>query len=191
MDHGSQLLLSQLSCPCFSCDSVGPLLSCRSKLLQLMGMQIWLNGRWKREAMFKITVYVARMLMEVGQRDALFRYVPEFYVEAVVDACHALRGSGTDDKPSDGDGATVLAGPGLSDIIVFLTLYFHDARIINPDVREALLQSISMLMQSSVSVLPQPSVCVLQIPAFHLAHRVGGHPFRDRCPARTVSLCIG
>ena len=104
--------------------------------------------------MFQVTVYVARMLMEVGKREALFRYVPEFYVEAVVDACHALRGSAADDKAGDSEDGAMLAGPGLSDIIVFLTLYFHDTRIINPDIREALLQSISMLMQSSVIALP-------------------------------------
>ena len=97
--------------------------------------------------MFKVTIYVVRMLMEVGHRNALFRYVPEFYVEAVVDACHALRGSGAEGDSSED---TVLTGPGLSDIITFLTLYFNDPRIINPDVREALLQSISMLMQSAV-----------------------------------------
>ena len=111
--------------------------------------------------MFQVTVYVARMLMEVGKRDALFRYVPEFYVEAVVDACHALRGSAADDKAGDatGDDGSVLAGLGLSDVIVFLTLHFHDPRIINPDIREALLQSISMLMQSSVSSWWPSPVC--------------------------------
>ncbi len=111
--------------------------------------------------MFQVTVYVARMLMEVGKRDALFRYVPEFYVEAVVDACHALRGSAADDKAGDAtaDDGAVLAGPGLSDVVVFLTLHFHDPRIINPDIREALLQSISMLMQSSVSAVPRPPPC--------------------------------
>jgi Kip1 ubiquitination-promoting complex protein 1 len=45
----------------------------------------------------------------------------------------------------------------LQDVITFLVLHFHDSRIINPDVRDELLQAIYKLLQSAdwVSVFEQ------------------------------------
>ena len=77
----------------------------------------------------------------------------QFYVEVLVDASHALRGPGSGGPPEP----PALAGPGLDDLVQFLCKHFNDARIINPDIREALLKSIAAMMQSAVSTTSRPS----------------------------------
>ena len=77
-----------------------------------------------------------------------FACAAQFYVEVLLDACHALRGASAMYESKE---SPVLLGPGLSDLVHFLCAHFNDARIINPDIREALLKSIASMMQSPVS----------------------------------------
>lgn len=72
----------------------------------------------------------------------------QFYVDVLLDACGALR------QASISYGSkihSVLLGPGLGDLVHFLCALFHDSRIINPDIREALLKAIAAMMQYPVS----------------------------------------
>ena len=75
-------------------------------------------------------------------RGAVFQYVPECYIEAMVDSFHALR-------RGDPQFATFPAMPDLSldDLITCLVRHFSDTRIVNPDVRDIILQSMSMMLQ--------------------------------------------
>jgi hypothetical protein len=81
-------------------------------------------------------------------------YVPELYVEATVDAFHALRRGDPPFTPAGAGGAGSPSYAGLGDIITFLVSHFNDARIVNPDVRDVLLQSISVLLQYKARSVP-------------------------------------
>lgn len=94
---------------------------------------------WKQEALFAMCIFQTRLLLEVSKHDKLLQFVPESYVETVMDSFHAFRRG---DPP-----VRCLLGYGLEDIITFLVLHFNDERIVNPDVRDVMFQSISVLLQ--------------------------------------------
>ena len=87
------------------------------------------------------------------------RILAQFYVDVLLDACGALR------QASISYGSkihSVLLGPGLGDLVHFLCALFHDSRIINPDIREALLKAIAAMMQYPVSPSKSsPAKCVV------------------------------
>jgi Kip1 ubiquitination-promoting complex protein 1 len=109
--------------------------------------RVTLFSRWKQAVMFSACSYMARLLLAVGARPRLMAYVPELYVEATVDAFHALRRGDPPFTPAGAGGSHGAAMEGLGDIITFLVTHFNDARVVNPDVRDVLLQSISVLLQ--------------------------------------------
>ena len=71
-----------------------------------------------------------------------FAYVPEFYVESLIDCFHAVRRS---QPPLRVTEAPLQAK--LLEIVTFFVNHFADKRIINPELRDVLLQSISVLLQ--------------------------------------------
>ena len=95
----------------------------------------------------------ARLLLATGRRERLMAYVPELYVEATVDAFHALRRGDPPFTPAGAGGAGSPSYSALGDIITFLVRHFNDVRIVNPDVRDVLLQSISVLLQYKVRAI--------------------------------------
>lgn len=113
--------------------------------------RIYLFRQQKQCAMYCLSNYACRLLLSLSEGkctgssdggEKLFSYVPEYYVDSMVDAFHALRRA----EPAFA-GANVLARHGLADAISFLVKHFADKRILNPDVRDGLLQSISVLLQ--------------------------------------------
>jgi Kip1 ubiquitination-promoting complex protein 1 len=94
---------------------------------------------WKQEAMFAMCIFQTRLLLATSKHEKLLQFVPESYVETVMDSFHAFRRG---DPP-----VRCLLGYGLEDIITFLVLHFNDDRIVNPDVRDVMFQSISVLLQ--------------------------------------------
>ena len=94
---------------------------------------------WKQEAMFAMCIFQTRLLLAVSEHEALLQFVPESYVETVMDSFHAFRRG----VPP----VRCWRGYGLEDIITFLVLHFNDERIVNPDVRDVMFQSISVLLQ--------------------------------------------
>ncbi|KAK3240182.1 hypothetical protein CYMTET_49961, partial [Cymbomonas tetramitiformis] len=92
--------------------------------------------------MFSVCIYMLDLFRAAGERAALFSYLPEFYAEVTVDSFHALR---------RGDPPFVAAAGveerGLSGMVTFLVQHFNDSRAVNPDIRDMLLQSISVLLQ--------------------------------------------
>ncbi|GBG60376.1 hypothetical protein CBR_g4334 [Chara braunii] len=96
----------------------------------------------KQHGMYATCIYIVQLLLAASKRERIFSYVPEFYVEALMDSFHALRRSDPPVVPP-----AALMRKGLSPMATFLVMHFNDARIANPDVRDALLQSISVLLQ--------------------------------------------
>ncbi|XP_073388310.1 E3 ubiquitin-protein ligase RKP [Physcomitrium patens] len=99
-------------------------------------------ARWKLRGMYATCMWLVQLLLVLSKKDPLFVYVPEFYVETLVDSFHALRRSDPPFVP-----ASSLLQQGLSPLVTFLVTHINDPRIVNLDVRDILLQSISVLVQ--------------------------------------------
>eukprot|EP00850_Spirogloea_muscicola_P003185 SM000012S25447 [mRNA] locus=s12:1115664:1123627:- [translate_table: standard] len=97
---------------------------------------------WKQEAMYATCIWIVKLLMALSKSGDVFAYVPEYYLETMVDSFHALRRSDPPLAP-----ASFLLRQGLSSLVTFLVTHVIDSRIINPDIRDMLLQSISVLLQ--------------------------------------------
>ena len=93
---------------------------------------------WKQEAMFAACIFQTRLLLQISNHDRLLQFVPESYVETVMDSFHAFRRG----HPP----VRFLLGHGLEDVVTFLVLHFNDDRIVNPDVRDVMFQTISVLL---------------------------------------------
>lgn len=118
----------------------------REDLIDCVRQSTWyrvsLFTKWKQRGMFATCMWIVQLLLVLSERDAIFSYVPEYYVETLLDCFHALRRS---DPPFVSP--TALLQQGLSSLITFLVTHFNDTRIVNSDIRDALLQSISVLVQ--------------------------------------------
>ncbi|KAH7290123.1 hypothetical protein KP509_30G032900 [Ceratopteris richardii] len=118
----------------------------REELIECVRQSTWckvsLFSKWKQRGMFGTCMWIVQLLLMLSDRDALFSFVPEYYVESLLDCFHALRRS----DPLFVS-PTALLQQGLSPLITFLVTHFNDARIANSDIRDALLQSISVLVQ--------------------------------------------
>lgn len=118
----------------------------REDLIECVRQSTWyrvsLFSKWKQRGMFATCMWIVQLLLMLSNRDALFSFVPEYYVETLLDCFHALRRS----DPLFVS-PTALLQQGLSPLITFLVTHFNDTRIANSDIRDALLQSISVLVQ--------------------------------------------
>ncbi|PKA56782.1 E3 ubiquitin-protein ligase RKP [Apostasia shenzhenica] len=104
--------------------------------------RILLFSRWKQRGMYATCMWVAEMLLVLSNAGSLFLYVPEFYVESLVDCFHALRKS---DPPYVS--SAIFLKQGLASFITFVVKHFNDPRILSADIKDLLLQSISVLVQ--------------------------------------------
>ena len=76
-------------------------------------------------------------------RGALLPHVPAYHLESLIDSFHALRRG----DPPFAPGSVGAPTPGLHSVVRLLVRHFHDDRVVNPDIRDAMLQSISVLLQ--------------------------------------------
>ncbi|XP_031385849.1 E3 ubiquitin-protein ligase RKP isoform X2 [Punica granatum] len=104
--------------------------------------RVLLFSRWKQRGMYAMCMWTVQLLLAVSKVDSLFLYVPEFYIEALVDCFHVLRKS---DPPFVSP--TIFIKQGLASFVTFLVTHFNDPRISSADLRDLLLQSISVLVQ--------------------------------------------
>jgi hypothetical protein len=122
----------------------------RDELLDSIRANAWhhctLTATKKQNVMYNKIRFMTSLLEFLSQKggDDIFSYVPEYYLETIVDTFHALRRA---DPPFAFTSSA--KADGLSDVISFLVNHFGDKRIINPDIRDLLLQSISVLLQYS------------------------------------------
>ncbi|KAE9601286.1 putative transcription factor C2H2 family [Lupinus albus] len=104
--------------------------------------RVSLFARWKQRGMFAMCMWVVQMLQVLSNTNSMFIYVPEYYLEALVDCFHVLRKS---DPPFVS--STVFIKQGLTSFVTFIATHFDDPRISSTDLRDLLLQSISTLVQ--------------------------------------------
>lgn len=104
--------------------------------------RISLFSRWKQRGMYAACMWSVQLLLVLSKMDSIFCYIPEFYVEALVDCFHVLRKSDPPFVPS-----AILIKQGLASFVTFVVTHFNDPRISSADLRDLLLQSISVLVQ--------------------------------------------
>ncbi|KAL6223019.1 hypothetical protein ACLB2K_006409 [Fragaria x ananassa] len=110
---------------------------------QCAWFRISLSSRWKQRGMYATCMWTVQLLLVLSKVDLLFTYVPEYYLEALVDCFHVLRKSDPPFVPS-----SIFIKQGLASFITFVVTHFNDPRICSADLRDLLLQSISVLVQS-------------------------------------------
>ncbi|CAL0305315.1 unnamed protein product [Lupinus luteus] len=104
--------------------------------------RISLFSPWKQRGMYAMCIWVVQLLLVLSNMDSVFVFIPEYYLEALVDCFHVLRKS---DPPFVS--STVLIKRGLASFVTFVVTHFNDPRISRADLRDLLLQSISVLVQ--------------------------------------------
>ncbi|KAM0976304.1 hypothetical protein FF1_019288 [Malus domestica] len=104
--------------------------------------RISLFSRWKQRGMYATCIWTVQLLLVLSKVDLLFLYIPEFYLEALVDCFHVLRKSDPPFVPS-----SIFIKQGLASFVTFVVTHFNDPRISSADLRDLLLQSISVLVQ--------------------------------------------
>ncbi|CAI0428813.1 unnamed protein product [Linum tenue] len=104
--------------------------------------RITLFSRWKQRGMYATCMWIAQLLLVLSKVDSLFLYAPEYYLEAMVDCFHVLRKSDPPFVPS-----AIFIKQGLAPFVTFVVSHFNDPRILSADLRDLLLQSISVLVQ--------------------------------------------
>lgn len=104
--------------------------------------RISLLSHWKQRGMYAACMRTVQLLLVLSKDDSLFSFVPEFYLEALVDCFHVLRKSDPPFVPS-----AIFIKQGLSSFITFAVTHFNDPRISSADLKDLLLQSISVLVQ--------------------------------------------
>ncbi|XP_058006345.1 E3 ubiquitin-protein ligase RKP-like [Hevea brasiliensis] len=104
--------------------------------------RISLFSRWKQRGMYATCMWIVQLLLVLSKVDSLFIYIPEFYLETLVDCFHVLRKSDPPFVPP-----TIFIKQGLASFVTFIVTHFNDPRILSADLKDLLLQSISVLVQ--------------------------------------------
>lgn len=104
--------------------------------------RISLFARWKQRGMYAACIWIVQLLLVLSKMDLVFGYVPEFYLETLVDCFHVLRKSDPPFVP-----AGMFLKQGLASFVTFVVTHFSDPRISSAELRDLLLQSISVLVQ--------------------------------------------
>ncbi|XP_024970300.1 E3 ubiquitin-protein ligase RKP isoform X3 [Cynara cardunculus var. scolymus] len=104
--------------------------------------RITLFARWKQRGMYAACIWIVQLLLALSKMDLVFCYIPEFYLETLVDCFHVLRKSDPPFVP-----AGMFIKQGLASFVTFVVTHFGDPRISSAELRDLLLQSISVLVQ--------------------------------------------
>ncbi|XP_015580547.2 E3 ubiquitin-protein ligase RKP isoform X1 [Ricinus communis] len=104
--------------------------------------RISLFSRWKQRGMYATCMWIVQLVLVLSKVDSLFIYIPEFYLETLVDCFHVLRKSDPPFVPP-----AIFIKQGLASFVTFVVSHFNDPRILSADLRDLLLQSISVLVQ--------------------------------------------
>ncbi|XP_024023617.1 E3 ubiquitin-protein ligase RKP isoform X2 [Morus notabilis] len=104
--------------------------------------RISLFSRWKQRGMYATCMWTVQLLLVLSKVDSVFLYIPEYYLEALVDCFHVLRKGDPPFVPS-----SIFIKQGLAAFVTFVVTHFNDPRISSAELRDLLLQSISVLLQ--------------------------------------------
>jgi Kip1 ubiquitination-promoting complex protein 1 len=103
------------------------------------------SGGGDSDATFTARREESRRRRALKKKGVLLPHIPAYHIEALIDSFHALRRG---DPPFTPTAPALAAGaPGLHTIVSLMVRHFADVRIVNPDIRDAMLQSISVLLQ--------------------------------------------
>eukprot|EP00276_Gloeochaete_wittrockiana_P003553 CAMPEP_0184658454 /NCGR_PEP_ID=MMETSP0308-20130426/25442_1 /TAXON_ID=38269 /ORGANISM="Gloeochaete witrockiana, Strain SAG 46.84" /LENGTH=1254 /DNA_ID=CAMNT_0027097437 /DNA_START=197 /DNA_END=3961 /DNA_ORIENTATION=+ len=117
------------------------------ELLEKVRLTAWrritLFSDSKQDIIYQLVVFALDLIDHVSSSDGCFPYLPELYVEALVDAVEkVLRGG---DPPYNLTLSSRCGG--LHKLMSFLIRSFHDSRVVNPELKEFLLQSLTALLR--------------------------------------------
>eukprot|EP00026_Physarum_polycephalum_P000167 Phypoly_transcript_00167.p1 GENE.Phypoly_transcript_00167~~Phypoly_transcript_00167.p1 ORF type:complete len:1267 (-),score=142.60 Phypoly_transcript_00167:838-4638(-) len=133
----------------------------------------------KQENMYKITVFLAELITTLSHQGTEFAYMPEYYMESMVDGFHSLRRT----APLPLTSSLSPYANGLTVILCAFICFFNDVRIVNPDVRDLILQSIAVLIQYNEYVVFIENLELPPVPApkqqSHLLSRSGSWSKED------------
>ncbi|XP_076891434.1 E3 ubiquitin-protein ligase RKP-like [Bidens hawaiensis] len=101
-----------------------------------------LFARWKQRGIYALCIWIVELLLVLSKMDLIFSYVPEFYLETLVDCFHVLRKSDPPFVP-----AGMYIKQGLNSFVTFVVTHFSDPRITSAELKDLLLQSVSVLVQ--------------------------------------------
>jgi len=104
--------------------------------------QIRLFEKSKLETILKHYDFLLNLLQSHAKHD-LYPFIPEFYLETVIDSFHALRRADPPFLFADNPQHRSI----LQLFISFSITGLQDSRIINPDTKDSLLQTLSALLQ--------------------------------------------
>ncbi|KAL8134059.1 hypothetical protein AgCh_009217 [Apium graveolens] len=110
--------------------------------------RISLCARWKQRGMYATCMWIVQLLLVLSKMDPVFIYVPEYYLETLVDCFHVLRKSDPPFVPT-----AIFINQGLASFVSFIVTHFNDSRISSAELRDLLLQSISVLVQYKESLV--------------------------------------
>ncbi|GAB4847671.1 hypothetical protein Ancab_026733 [Ancistrocladus abbreviatus] len=130
------------SCGVMEKDGCGGTVVAQVEMLFVDGTRISLLSSWKQRGIYAVCMWTVQLLLVLSKEDLLFSFVPEFYLEALVDCFHVLRKSEPPFVPP-----AILIKQGLTSFVTFVVTHFNDPRISSADLRDLLLQSISVLVQ--------------------------------------------
>ncbi|XP_020257334.1 E3 ubiquitin-protein ligase RKP isoform X2 [Asparagus officinalis] len=109
---------------------------------QCTWFRISLFSRWKQRGMYATCMWILELILVLSKEESIFLYIPEFYFESLVDCFHALRRS---DPPFVS--SAIFLKQGLTPFVTLIVKHFNDPRILSSDIKDLLLQSISVLVQ--------------------------------------------
>ncbi|XP_078432636.1 E3 ubiquitin-protein ligase RKP isoform X2 [Wolffia australiana] len=118
----------------------------REELVDCIRQCAWyrasLYSWWKQRGTYALCVWVAELLAVLSHDDLHFAYIPEFYLETLVDCVLSLCRS---DPPFASP--EILIKQGLSSFVTVVAGHFDDPRIQSMDLKDLLLQSIAYLVR--------------------------------------------
>lgn len=118
----------------------------REELVECVRQCAWyritLFSRWKQRGMYATCMWIVEMLLVLSNTESVFLYVPEYYLESLVDGFHTLRRGDPPFVPT-----AIFLKQGLASFVTFVVKHFSDPRISSPDIKDLLLQSISVIVQ--------------------------------------------
>ncbi|CAA6659544.1 unnamed protein product [Spirodela intermedia] len=149
------------SCPFFCPTVVNAMV-----VTSIAGTRASLSSPWKQRGTYALCVWVVELLVVLSRDDSHFAYVPEFYLETVVDCVLSLCRS---DPPFVSP--AILIKQGLSSFVTLVAAHFDDPRILSADLKDLLLQSISFLVRHKdyVAAFERNKAAVKRMPRALLA----------------------
>ena len=106
---------------------------------------VWLTHT-KQKSLFHLIIYVSKLMASISAHPSdLMLYVPEVYVEAVVEVFQAL----AEMEPRFATHIE-LERAGLQHVFSFFVTHFNHPKIINPHVCDSILQALSTIFADKV-----------------------------------------